>query len=90
MKTDFETLKALAVYTLNHLTEQKLVEYPIDQRLDLIDKLATELGVSFATDEDIRTARTMERTRAPPFTPIPRSLASKGRDGFFSATRAAL
>ena len=54
MKTDFETLKALASYTLNHLTEYKLVEYSIDTRLDLVDAMATELGVSFATDEDIR------------------------------------
>lgn len=54
MKTDFETLKALASYTLNYLTEHKIVEYRMEIRLDLIDAMATELGVSFATDEDIR------------------------------------
>jgi len=54
MKTDFETLKALGAFTLNHLTEEKLVEYPIDKRLDLVDAMATELGVGLATDEDIK------------------------------------
>ena len=54
MKTDFETLKALASYTLNYLTEHKIIEYQMDVRLDLIEAMATEFGVSFATDEDIR------------------------------------
>lgn len=54
MKTDFETLKALASYTINHLTEDGLIEFNIAQRLDLIDAMATEYGVSFMTDEDIR------------------------------------
>ncbi len=54
MRTDFETLKALASYTLNNLKEKDLIEFGMDTRLDLIDALATELGVSFATDEDIK------------------------------------
>lgn len=54
MKTDFETLTSLAAYIVGHLKEDGLIEFPIDKRLDLIDSLATELGVSFATDEDIR------------------------------------
>ena len=54
MKTDFETLKALASYTINHLIESKLVEFNITQRTDLIEAMATEFGVSFATDEDIK------------------------------------
>ncbi len=54
MKTDFETLKALAAYTLNHLKESELVEFNMATRLELVDALATEFGVSFSTDEDIR------------------------------------
>ena len=54
MKTDFETLKALAGYTLNYLTEHKIVEYSMEVRLDLIEAMATEFGVSFSTDDDIR------------------------------------
>lgn len=54
MRTDFETLKALASYTLNHLKDNDLVEFGMVTRLELIDSLATELGVSFATDEDIK------------------------------------
>ena len=54
MKTDFETLKALASYTINHLKEDGLIDFNIAHRLDLIDAMATEYGVSFATDEDIR------------------------------------
>ncbi len=54
MKTDFETLMALAAYTVNHLAEQKLIEFSVEKRLDLVDAMATEFGVSFATDEDIR------------------------------------
>jgi len=54
MKTDFETLKALASYTINYLAEDKLIEFGVDKRLDLIESLATEYGVSFSTDEDIR------------------------------------
>ena len=54
MKTDFDTLKQLASYTLNHLTENKMIEYNVTQRLDLVEAMATEFGVSFATDEDIK------------------------------------
>ncbi len=54
MKTDFETLKALASYTINHLIESKMVEFNITQRTELIEAMATEFGVSFATDEDIK------------------------------------
>ena len=54
MKTDFETLKSLASYTINHLKEDQLIDFEIDKRTDLIDAMATEYGVSFATDEDIK------------------------------------
>ncbi|MCY4644315.1 MAG: hypothetical protein OXB88_06810 [Bacteriovoracales bacterium] len=54
MKTDFETLKALAAYTLNYLTEHKIVQYNVDVRLDIIEAMATELGVGLSTDDDIR------------------------------------
>lgn len=54
MKTDFETLKALATFTINHLKEDSLIDFHINKRGDLIDAMATEYGVSFATDEDIR------------------------------------
>ncbi len=54
MKTDFETLKALASYTINHLKEGSLIEFNVVDRLLLIEAMATEYGVSFATDEDIR------------------------------------
>ena len=50
MKTDFETLKVLASYTLNYLTEHKIVEYSMEVRMDLIEAMATEFGVSFSTD----------------------------------------
>jgi len=54
MKTDFETLKALAGYTINHLKDTELIEFSMALRLDLIDAMATEFGVAFATDEDIQ------------------------------------
>jgi hypothetical protein len=54
MRTDFETLISLATHTVNHLKQGEFIEFPVDQRADLIDSLATELGVSFSTDEDIR------------------------------------
>lgn len=54
MKTDFETLKALALYTIDHLKEKGMIEFEISTREVLIDSMATEFGVSFATDEDIR------------------------------------
>ena len=54
MKTDFETLLALASYTLNYLKEAGFVDFDVEKRAELIEALATELGVSFATDEDIK------------------------------------
>ncbi len=54
MRTDFETLMVLAGYTINHLKENRFIEFPVDKRIELIDALATELGVSFSTDEDIK------------------------------------
>lgn len=54
MRTDFNTLISLATHTINHLKQDEIIEYAVDQRADLIDSLATELGVSFSTDEDIR------------------------------------
>ncbi len=54
MKTDFETLKAIASYTINHLLDRNMIELSMDKRLDLIESMATEYGVSFATDEDIK------------------------------------
>ena len=54
MKTDFDTLRAAGLYIVNCLTEDKIISYPQDKRADLIEGLATELGVSFSTDEDIK------------------------------------
>jgi hypothetical protein len=54
MKTDFETLKALASYTINFLKEREIIEFSVDNRLLLIEAMATEYGVSLATDDDIR------------------------------------
>jgi len=54
MRTDFETLRSLAMYVINLLTEQNIIEFNIEDREALIDSMATEFGVSFATDEDIR------------------------------------
>lgn len=54
MRTDFSTLISLATHTVNHLKQDNVIEYQVDQRADLIDSLATELGVAFSTDEDIR------------------------------------
>lgn len=54
MKTDFETLRALASYTINALKEKKLIEFHATNREALIDAMATEYNVSFATDEDVR------------------------------------
>ena len=54
MRTDFETLKTLANYTINSLAEKKFIEFDIGKRIDLIDAMATEYGVSFSTDEDIK------------------------------------
>ena len=54
MRTDFSTLMSLATHTINHLKQDNLIDYAADTRADLIDSLATELCVSFSTDEDIR------------------------------------
>lgn len=54
MRTDFETLRTLAAFTINHLKEGNLIVFDTAQREALIDAMATEYGVSFATDEDIR------------------------------------
>jgi hypothetical protein len=54
MKTDFETLLALASFTINHLKENEMIEFDIELREKLIESMATEYGVSFATDEDIK------------------------------------
>ena len=54
MKTDFETLKGLSTHTINHLKQAELIDFAADARADLIDALATEYGVSFATDENIK------------------------------------
>lgn len=54
MRTDFETLNTLALYTIDVLTEKGLIEFNINNRGALADAMATEYGVCFATDEDIR------------------------------------
>jgi hypothetical protein len=54
MRTDFETLKQLASYTINHLKDNQLIDFDVATRLDLIEALATEYNVSFSTDEDIK------------------------------------
>ena len=54
IKTDFETLKALATFTINHLKENKMIDFNVAHRGNLVDALATEFAVSFATDEDIK------------------------------------
>ena len=54
MKTDFETLRALSSYMINLLTESKHIQYPIETRTELIEAVATEFAVSFATEEDIK------------------------------------
>lgn len=54
MKTDFETLETLASYIINNLKENNMIEFHVVNRDSLIDSMATELGVCFATDEDIR------------------------------------
>jgi hypothetical protein len=54
MKTDFETLKALASYTINHLKQDEIIDFSVDKRVELIEAMATEYGVSFATDENIK------------------------------------
>lgn len=54
MRTNFDTLRTLAVYLVNHLKEKGYIDFAIEKRPELIESLATELGVSFSTDEDIR------------------------------------
>ena len=54
MRTDFNTLIALSTHTINHLKQAELIDYAAEMRSDLIEALATEMGVSFSTDEDIR------------------------------------
>ena len=54
MKTDFETLKALSTHTINHLKQAEMIDFAADSRADLIEAMATEFGVSFATDENIK------------------------------------
>jgi len=54
MRTDFDTLRALSIYTTNVLAENGIVEFDIANREPLVEAMATEYGVSFATDEDIR------------------------------------
>ncbi|EQC47465.1 hypothetical protein [Bacteriovorax sp. Seq25_V] len=54
MRTNFDTLKALALYSVNSLKQGGVIEFDIADREALIDAMATEYGVCFATDEDIR------------------------------------
>ena len=54
MKTDFETLKALATFTINLLKEKGIIDFNSANREELALAMATEYGVSFATDEDIK------------------------------------
>lgn len=54
MRTDFETLKTLASYTIDNLKSKGIIKFEITDRENLIDSMATEYGVCFATDEDIR------------------------------------
>ena len=54
MRTDFDTLRLLALYTINLLKEHNIIDFDITQREALVEAMATEYGVSFATDEDIR------------------------------------
>ncbi len=54
MKTDFETLKGLSTHTINHLKQADLIDFAADMRAALVEALATEYGVSFATDENIK------------------------------------
>jgi hypothetical protein len=54
MKTDFDTLKGLSTHTINHLKQAELIDFAVDTRQELVEALATEYGVSFATDENIK------------------------------------
>ena len=54
MRTNFDTLKTLASYTVDALKQGNIIEFEIENREALIDSMATELGVALATDEDIK------------------------------------
>lgn len=55
MKTDFNTLCDLASYSLNVLKEAELIKFNVEQdRIPLIEAMATEYGVGLATDDDIK------------------------------------
>ena len=54
MRTTFDTLKILSVFLLDHFKSGDHILYAIENRPKLIEAVATELAVSFATDEDIR------------------------------------
>ena len=54
MRTNFETLKSLASFTVDSLKQGNVIEFDIEHREALVDAMATELGVSLATDEDIK------------------------------------
>ena len=54
MKTDFDTLRDLASYTIDLLKGNGVIEFDIENRSSLIEGMATEYGVSLSTDEDIR------------------------------------
>ena len=53
MKTNFETLKSLAIYVVDVLKENNMVEFDVANREEIVEAMATEFAVSFATDEDI-------------------------------------
>ena len=53
MKTNFETLKSLAIYVVDVLKENRMIEFESADRERIIEAMATEFAVSFATDEDI-------------------------------------
>ena len=53
MKTNFETLKSLSIYVVDVLKENKMIEFDPAVREKIVEAMATEFAVSFATDEDI-------------------------------------
>ncbi len=54
MRTNFDTLRALASFTIDALKQGSVIEFDLDNREALIDSMATEMGVALATDEDIK------------------------------------
>ena len=44
----------MAVFTTNVLKENSIIEFDLANRERLVEAMATEYGVSFATDEDIK------------------------------------